>query len=180
MNDNKLVIKLRKRDPKTYDQVMGSYSKLIWSVVSGILKNVGTYEDMEEVCSDTFIHLWLYPEKYDPSKSELKTYLCVVAKNKAIDRLRKLKRVNQVQLDEQVGDDGFEESLIQSELIKEVYELASTLNEPDNEIFILRYFYQLKPQEIALKLSMSVKVISNKLYQSKLIIKNQLKGAYDE
>ena len=66
-----------------------------------------------------------------------------------------------------IEDDGIEEMLVNKEMVKEIYEFAQNLKALDREIFILKYFYQLKPREIAEKLKITVKEVSNKLYYSK-------------
>ena len=45
--------------------------------------------DIEEICADTFITLWNNADK--PEENRLKGYLLCIAKNKARDRLRKIK-----------------------------------------------------------------------------------------
>lgn len=180
MNEQILIERLKKRDKTVYDDILNLYAKLIWTVAYGVLKDVGTFEDVEEICADTMIHLWQYPEKYNDEKSSLKTYLCIVTKHKAIDRLRKLKRMKESVLEDDYADDGIETLFMQRELLKQVYEEANQLKEPDREIFILRYFYQLKPKEIGLKLSMSAKTIQNILYQAKKHVVHALKGVIDE
>src|SRR5262249_54380706 len=48
----------------------------------------------EEVVQDTFLALWNRAERYDPALGELRSWLAVVARNRALNRLRaKLRRV---------------------------------------------------------------------------------------
>jgi RNA polymerase sigma-70 factor, ECF subfamily len=44
----------------------------------------------EEIAQDTFVELWRRPELYDPQRGSLRTFLVVIARNKAVDAIRKL------------------------------------------------------------------------------------------
>lgn len=43
----------------------------------------------EEIAQDTFVELWRRPELYDPGRGSLRTFLVVIARNKAVDAIRK-------------------------------------------------------------------------------------------
>ena len=78
------------RDESTYQELFQAYAKLLWTVAGGVLGScAGAEQDIEECVSDAFITLWNHPEKYDPSRGSLKSYLCRIAKNKAIDIWRR-------------------------------------------------------------------------------------------
>lgn len=57
----------------------------------------------EEVAQDAFIELWRRPERFDPRRGSLRTFLVVLARNKAVDAIRKLQP--QPILRENIGDD---------------------------------------------------------------------------
>ena len=50
----------------------------------------------------------------------------------------------------------------------------NALGEPDREILIRRYYYEQKPKEIALAMDMSAKQVDNRLYQTKLKLREAL------
>lgn len=50
----------------------------------------------------------------------------------------------------------------------------NALGEPEREILIRRYYYEQKPKEIALALNMSAKQVDNRLYQTKLKLREAL------
>lgn len=177
MLDEELKQGIRNHDPTTYEILMDKYSKLLWVVASGILKNVGNQEDIEDCVAESFAYLWEHPEKYDKRRGSIKTYLCLITRNKAIDRLRKINRITTLSYDDELRTetDDIEEMLVNKQIINEIYEFAQKLKQLDSEIFILRYFYQLKPREIADKLNITVKEVSNKLYYSKKSLLTQIK-----
>jgi RNA polymerase sigma-70 factor (ECF subfamily) len=43
----------------------------------------------EEVVQDTFLALWRKPSAFDPRRGSLRSFLCAVARNKAVDRVRR-------------------------------------------------------------------------------------------
>lgn len=99
MDETTVVRRIRKGDPRVYDLLIEEYGRLLWTIVAGILVGNGTQEDVEEVVSDVFIALWQKPQAYDPARSSLRAYLCVMAKSRALDRLRRLCRAPVVSLD---------------------------------------------------------------------------------
>ncbi len=177
MNDTKIIAAIRDRDPAAIDEVMERYVKLLWSVVAPILRQA-SIQDVEECVADVFIYLWEHPEKYDPARGSLKTWLSIVARSQAIDRGRKITRRSTVPLEEVtelVGPDVVEDFLVQEET-HAVENAVEALSEPEREIFVRRYYLDQKPSQIAGLLDMPVKTVENRLYRAKQKLRKKLHG----
>lgn len=169
MNDEKIIQAIRNGDEAAIDHVINKYSKLMWSIVSAVLKNIASEQDMEECVADVFIHLWTQPEKFDPQRGKLKVWLCIVARSQALDKYRELARYNDMPLEDTFIADkiGAADRVLAQETRQTLIRAINTLHEPDREILIRRYYHEQKPREIAVALDMPVKCVENRLYRSK-------------
>jgi len=178
LDEKKLVEMLHSKNRDTFLHLIEMYNKLLWVVVASVLGGVGTNEDIEECISDVYVRLWLNPEIYDPQKGTLKTFITIVAKRKAFDKYRQLSKRKIIEFEEAsfFSEDELSENVIKNDLYNELFTAIQSLKEPDKEIMIRRYFLDEKPSFIANKISLSVKEIKNRLYQSKLRLKEMLKS----
>lgn len=169
MRDEKLLTEIKARNEQTICWVIEKYSKLLWTVVDSVLKNVGTQQDVEECVADVFISLWQRPGQFDPSRGRLKSWLCIVARSKALDRYRQLIRRDTVSVDDVmlIGRMGVQEYVIQEETKRELAAAIGELSPIEREILIRRYYYEQKPRDISVAMDMPVKQIDNHLYRSK-------------
>ena len=176
MNDEKLINAIKSGDEAAIAQVMDKYSRLLWSVASAVLKNIGQEQDVEECVADVFISLWQQPEKYDAGRGGLRTWLCIKTRSRALDRYRELSRRSALPLEEavaaQVLDVG--ELTDTEETKRELAAAIDTLAVREREILIRRYYYEQKPREIALALGIPVKAVDNSLYRAKRKLREEL------
>ena len=176
MREETIVADIGNRDEDAMNFVINKYSRLLWPIASAVLKNVGSEQDVEEVVADAFIFLWEHPGKFDPKRGTLKSWLCIVARSRAIDRYREITRRQTVSLEETVLADrfGMQEALMREDTRRELLAAVNALGEPGREILIRRYYYEQKPREIALALNMTVKQVDNSLYRSKRHLRETL------
>ena len=176
MNDVQTIMSIRNRSEATINEVITKYSKLLWSVSGAVLNNIGSAQDIEECVADAFIYLWEHPDKFDPERGKLKTWLSVIARTQAINRCREIARRNAISIENSDFADkiGVFDRILQEETRETLFAAINTLNEPDREILVRRYYYQQKPKEIALALDMKVRQVDNRLYQIKLKLREIL------
>lgn len=169
MNDEVLISKLKSRDEAAISHVITKYSRLLWPIASAVLKNVGSQQDVEECVADVFISLWEHPEKFDPRRGTLKSWLCMVARSRAIDCYRELTRRASLPLDSAMmaGRMGVQDALLQEETRRELIAAVNALADLEKDILIRRYYFEQKPKEIAKALDLTVKQVDNYLYRSK-------------
>lgn len=169
MTDEAVISGIRSRDEKVISEIMVKYSRLLWRLVTAVLHNVGTEQDAEECVADVFIHLWQEPDKFEPDRGSLKSWLCIVARSRAIDRYRTLTRCSTVTLQDAMlaGRMGLQDALQQAETRRELAEAVDALDALERDILLRRYFYEQKPKQIALALGLTVKQVDNYLYRSK-------------
>lgn len=168
MGNHELIEKLRRRDQRAYEAIIDEYARLLWVVAGRYLpKSAGFFaEDVEECVSDAFFQLWQYPERFDAGKGSLKTYLCTLARNRAVSAFRKQTRNSTVSLEdcyEQLAAAQPEDPIDYQAL----YEAIACLSEPTREILIRRYFYEQKPAAIAEAMGRAKKDVENRLYRAK-------------
>ena len=81
---------LRAREPQGLEEAIGRYSPYVAGVLRKVLGQLGTQEDLEELSSDVFVALWQSAEGLRED-SDLKLWLGVVARNRALKHLRALR-----------------------------------------------------------------------------------------
>lgn len=169
MNDITAVAGIRNRDERIINEIIDRYSKLLWPIAAAVLKNVGSEQDVEECVADAFIDLWENPDRYDPQRGTLKSWLCMVARCKAIDRYRELSKHTAVPLESAMmaGRMGMQDALLQKETKRELTAAINALASVERDILIRRYYYEQKPREIAKALDLPLKQVENHLYRSK-------------
>ena len=86
--DELLLERVRTRDPKAMTDLFDRYGSMVYSVALRVLKDPGHAED---VMQDVFFNLWENPRSFAAGRGSMGAWLLVVARNRAIDALRRRK-----------------------------------------------------------------------------------------
>ncbi len=169
MNDDEIVLALRSRDGAVMSSVITKYSRLLWKIATDVLHGAGSEEDAEECAADVFIALWERPEAYDPARGTLKSWLCIMARSKAIDRYRALTRNRTVPIESIVAAEpfGLQEQVMRNETYRDLTDAVAALEKEERDILLRRYEAGQKPKAIARALGLTVKQVNNSLYRIK-------------
>lgn len=178
MDDEKMIAAVKARNEKAVAAAIDKYSRLLWSVAAAVLNNMGSIQDVEECVADTFIYLWEHPDRYDPGRGKLKTWLSIIARTQAINRYRTITRQNTIPLEDAafLNQIGIADDIMQEDTRQALLAAVNALGEPDREILIRRYYYDQKPREIALALNITIKQVDNRLYRTKRKLREALSG----
>lgn len=157
-NEGELINALR--DPKTCHQafatVVSEYSeRLYWQ----IRKMVLVHEDADDILQDTFIKAWTNIDNFR-GDSKLSTWLYRIAINESITFLNKKRKQNNVSMDD---DDTFLLNTLESDTYFDgdeaqllLQKAILTLPEKQRIVFQMKYFKELKYEEMSEILDTSV------------------------
>lgn len=87
-SDGRLILSVRSGDQRAMGDLYDRYSSLVYSVALRVLGEAGAAED---VLQEVFMQLWRRPASFDAARGSLAPWLAVIARNRAIDALRKRK-----------------------------------------------------------------------------------------
>lgn len=156
---NRCIGLILKKDRTGLKEIYDAYLSYIYKIVLGI---VGRKEDAEDITSEFFIKLYTNADKY-VSGSGHKGYMATIARNMAIDFMRKNKReiLESFTTDEEdetpkvepVSDEKCEETVIENISLREA---LSKLKEKERIVVDMKILSEMTFQEIsdALKLPM--------------------------
>jgi RNA polymerase sigma-70 factor (ECF subfamily) len=142
-----LAQRLMERDEAALRSVIDAYGRAVHGMA---LRIIGERTMAEEVAQDTFLAMWRRPGAYDPGRGSLQSFLLGVARNKAVDLVRReqtLRRTKESLLSERpaaVADEGlgFEER-------QEVVLALEKLSGLQREAVVLAYFGGRTYREVA-------------------------------
>ncbi len=85
-NDPDLLSAIRSGNTDAMAMLYDRYSSIVYAVALRVLCDTAAAED---VMQEVFMRLWRSPETFDSSRGSLGPWLAVIARNRAIDVLRK-------------------------------------------------------------------------------------------
>lgn len=182
MDEIILMRKLKRKDEWALGKIIDLYSSYITYIVWELLHKKGTKEDIEEVVADTFISLWLTAERINYKKySSVKSYLGMIARNKAKDWLRAYRgEILELNDDILLIDGDVEHLILQKEQQLIIGRTLEKLRETDRKIFIMYYYRYKKIEEIAETLKMNPQTVKTRLRRGRETLKRiLLEEGYD-
>ena len=174
MEDRKLLQLLRKDPNAGMEQLMNQYTALVYAVIKGKLsESYYVSSDIEDCMADVFSEFYTELAKYDPKVSSVKSFLCVLARNHAIDIVRKRARQQgYISLDDeesllQISDElTIESDLARDELRRQVFSWVKSLGETDSSIIIRKYYFGESSKEIAGALKLTVSNVDTRSHRA--------------
>lgn len=88
--DMALVRQVVERRPEALEELYSRHASTLLPLARRIL---GTVTDGEEILQEVFVHVWNHAASYDPARSSVSTWLVLLTRSRAIDRLRNRKVV---------------------------------------------------------------------------------------
>jgi RNA polymerase sigma-70 factor (ECF subfamily) len=133
----------------------------IWSrhvsMVFGHAKRfTGSSATAEEVTQEVFVALWSHPDRFDPSRGSLRTFLALDTRGKSIDALRnsqrrRIREQKQTMVERTVSAD-YPHDGVDAYVTTTVREAISRLPDKQREAVELAYFSGLTHSEVATSL----------------------------
>lgn len=139
---------MRYGDERAMTELYDRYSPLVYSVALRVLGDTGNAED---VLQEVFMQLWRNPDVFDSSRGNLGAWLAVIARNRAIDALRR--RKPDTNLEDVIVSVNHDVSAAadRSRAMQKVREILGGMPVPQREALELAYFEGLSHTEIASK-----------------------------
>lgn len=151
--DEALAARLMARDDRALARVVDLYG----GIVNGMARRIVADATLaEEVVQDVFVALWRRPGAFDPERGSLKTFLATLARNKAVDLVRKeqsLRRTKDVLFAELATSPSSYEPGDDFETNTELRDALGGLPDPQREAIALAYFGGRTYREVASELS---------------------------
>ena len=181
--DRQLVADYLKGDEKSLEVLIQQYLKPIYSF---IYRYVGNAQSAEDITQETFIKVWRNLKKFDRNRS-FKTWIFSIAKNTALDFLKKKKAILFSEFNKEDGRNVIVDSLSDpSPLPQEILEKAcmaqiltsamKKLSPSYRMVLFLHYNDHFTFREIAEIFGESLNTIKSRHRRAILILRKMLKA----
>ncbi|WP_170311624.1 RNA polymerase sigma factor [Vallitalea okinawensis] len=174
MNEDTLILKLKKREPEAYRSLLETYQQ---SLLALVYKYTNDYVEAQDLTQEIFIKIFKNIAHFNAS-SKLSTWIYRIAHNTCIDWSRKKTPLPVKQLEINGTEHSTEEAVIYKEEQALIHDTIVNLPEIYKSVIILYHFNHLSYKEISEILELSEKTIETRLYRGRRKIKEQLKNYY--
>jgi RNA polymerase sigma-70 factor (ECF subfamily) len=161
-----------KGDKAAFERLYGATRAKLYGV---LLRILGRPELAEEVMQETYLKVWKMADKFDPALASPITWMVAIARNRAIDIVRKRSEVSiEDEKDAQNVAADTPAPLARREMTEELKRLLACLGKLDPEkqrIVLLAYYSGWSREQLATKLDIPVNTIKTWLRRSLLEIR---------
>lgn len=139
---------------------------------------LGSQEPAEDITQDCFLSLIHHPERFDPTRASLQTYLYAAARNLALKRFRRSEKevAGQVLADTEpsVAADEPLRRLLAAELTDEVRNALAQMSPLQREVVVLFEYEEQSLTEIAAIVAADVGTVKSRLYRGRESLRREL------
>ncbi len=179
--DNALLKKAIRGDDDSLRMLFGRHMDAVYGF---LVRFLGSSSDADDVTQETFIRLWKNLKKFDTAKS-FRTWAFGIARNAAIDHLRKRKNVPFSSFDGEEGGNVLTDSIADKADLPDAFvarkqdaeELRNALDELPpayREVVLLRLDGDLQFDEIGETLGQPMDTVKSRYRRALAMLKNML------
>jgi RNA polymerase sigma-70 factor, ECF subfamily len=184
LSDAALVRLVAERRPEALAELYDRFAPTLLALARRVLDN---HADAEEVLQEVFVQVWNRGERYDPARSSVSTWLVLIARSRAIDRLRSRKvveRTHEATAQAAVGASGVGEPHTSPEALENVFiqerhervrrEMAA-LPVEQRQVLEMAFYQGLTQSEIAAKAGLPLGTVKTRTLLAMKKLRNALR-----
>ncbi len=183
ISDQILIRKYLQGDEKSLEALILAYLKPIYSFT---YRYVGNAQDAEDITQEVFVKVWRHLKRFNQNKS-FKTWVFAIAKNTAIDFLKKKKTIPFSEFENEAGENMLTETLANpAPLPQELLEragaaqiLSSAIDKLSlnyRMVLFLRYNDHFNFREIAESLGESLNTVKSRHRRALIMMRKLLES----
>jgi RNA polymerase sigma-70 factor (ECF subfamily) len=128
-----------------------THGPLVYGMALQTTRDRGAAED---IAQEVFVDLWRRPERFDPHRAPLRGWLCMIARRRGIDWVRRRRaQAGARRVAAEPEPSGFEDDVLASTAYKQVRKAVADLPTPQRQAITLAYYDGLTYREVALALN---------------------------
>ena len=166
--DASLLSAVRSGDEQAMAQLYERYSAIVYSVALRILGDTGAAED---VLQEVFMQLWRSPEVFDASRGSLAGWLAVIARNRAIDSLRKRRPETDITEIVVSIEPDLASGAEWSRVLEKIRSALTSMPPPQSSALEMAFFEGLTHTEIAAKTGEPLGTIKTRIRSGLMILR---------
>lgn len=174
VTEQDIVEAIRSGDERVYETVFRQYYPLLCRYAYSVLHD---YDEAEEVVQAMFLNVWERRNGLNISTS-LKSYLYQAVHNRCLNQIkhRQVRAVYQQQVELEPMPTALSpvQAVVADELSGRLHHAIAKLPEQCRRVFELSRFEELKYQEIADQLGISIKTVENQIGKALRILRTEL------
>lgn len=148
VSDELLLTRAKDGDQQAMTELFDQYSGMVYSVALRVLKDPGQAED---VMQEIFFQVWRNPDAFVAGRGSLGAWLAVMARNRAIDALRRRRPTDPVEDVVLASSSDLGSEIERNRMMERVREVLRNLPMEQQTSVELAFFEGLTHSEIAAK-----------------------------
>ncbi|MBR5683238.1 MAG: sigma-70 family RNA polymerase sigma factor [Ruminococcus sp.] len=172
-NDEERYRRFLDGDDNGLIEIIDEYHEGMTLYLNSIVNNICLAED---IMQDTFVKLAIKKPSFR-GKCSFKTWLFTIARNCAIDHLRKEQKISDLSLDEHLNISDVtdtEKEFFKEEQKAELYKAMKRLNPDYYQVLYLMYFEDLDTSDIAKIMHKAKRQVSDLIFRARKSLKTEL------
>lgn len=168
-----LLSRVRSKDQTAMRELFDTYGGMVYSIALRILKDPGQAED---VMQDIFFAVWETPSKFVEGRGSLGAWLAVVARNHAIDTLRKRKNSDPVEEVVLVSSTNLASEIERNTMMERVRGVLVNLPPEQQRSVELAFFEGLTHSEIAERTGDALGTVKTRIRSALISVRKAIQG----
>jgi RNA polymerase sigma-70 factor, ECF subfamily len=176
--DADLIVSLRQGNRNALNILYDRYGGLVYTLA---LKLLDRNDEAEDLTQDVFLSFWKQ-QKFDPNRGKLSSYLCLLTRYRAIDRLRSrnsehksIERLQQIVIPTTDLPTPLESVTLEEEQMM-VRQSLATLSEQQRQILELNYYQYLSQSAISERLNLPLGTVKTHMRQGLIKLRQLLQS----
>lgn len=164
-DDGELLHRINDGEEAALGELYDRYGSMLLGLAHRVLQR---REEAEEVLQEVFIHVWNRSSSYDPQRSSVSTWLVLITRSRAIDRLRSGKALDrtlasvQAQNPSQHTSPRGVENVLSTERRLRLREELARLPPEQAQVLDLAFFRGLSQSEIAARMGIPLGTVKTR------------------
>ena len=164
LDDARLVAGVEQRNQESLAEIYRRHGDSVFALIRRV---VADRSMAEEITQEVFLRLWNEPERYDPDRGALRSFLYRQGHSRAVERIRseEARRRREDRVDREAAPVALdvEQQALEGLGSEAVAEALATLGEGERQAIVLAYFGGHSYREVALRLDLPEGTVKSRI-----------------